>query len=78
MEELEEKLHEKEIEYGRLAKRVKTMERDNDSLQAATHKYEQQNRDLEREVSYVNFRIFMVFLRSDYLNAQSYWYLPSM
>ena len=58
VEELEEKLHEKELEYGRLAKRVKTMERDNDSLQAATHKYEQQNRDLEREVSgYDNRRI---------------------
>ena len=53
VEELEEKLHEKEAEYGRLSKKMRSIERDNDSLQKATHIYEQQNRDLEREVSII-------------------------
>lgn len=51
VEELEEKLHEKEAECGRLSKKMKTVEKDNDSLQRATFKYELQNRDLEREAS---------------------------
>ena len=43
------------MEYGRLSKKMRTIERDNDSLQKATNMYEQQNRDLEREVSFLAY-----------------------
>ncbi len=50
MEELEDRLRERDSEYTRLSKKIKLMERDNDVLTRTAQTYEAQARDLEREV----------------------------
>ena len=50
VEELEDRLRERDSEYSRLSKKIKLMERDNDVLTRTAQTYEAQARDLEREV----------------------------
>lgn len=60
VEELEEKLSEKERECGTLAKKLRLVEKDRDDFKRTTRMYEQENMNLERRVRSISILGFTV------------------